>query len=598
MSDAVQQIKERLPILDVVGGYVQLKKAGRHYKGKSPFTNEKTPSFFVSPDRGMYYCFSTSQGGDIFTFIEVMEGVDFKGALKILADRAGVELVPEDPKKKTEREKLYALIEEACVFFEQGLKREKTVREYLNNRGVKDTSTTMWRIGFAPDEWRTLKEHLRAKGYSEALILKSGLIKKTDESANSYDVFRNRVMFPIADASGRIVAFSGRAMTSDPNTPKYVNSPETVLYQKSDILFGYDKARQGIRQHDFSLIVEGQFDLVLAHQAGYTNTVAISGTALTPSHVSLLQRLSEKTVLALDSDTAGINSIKRGAELMLARGMDVKVARIEEGKDPADLVKEDPALLRKAVGGGVHVVEFLIGVLKEKAKEDRTFKLRVRDEVLPFLVEIPNRIDREHFEEVIATELKTTKDAIHYEVERLAEQSIDAEETERALPREIQEVRVGETNGPVHPTASNARAGAQRVGGRSQDLMLHLLGILLWQEGLEDQSIDAKEVRRRFKEILGADAYDALLSTQVSAKNKGIFEAEELYGGEGEATRLAHIVEESLEELKIRGLKNKLKVARNALQVAEREGDTKEINKLLEECGNLQKQLSLMEKEG
>lgn len=422
MSDAVDRIKERLSIFDVVSPYVELQKAGKNYKGRSPFTNEKTPSFYVSPDRNMYYCFSSNQGGDIFTFIEKMEGVDFKGALKILAEKAGVELVPEDPKKRTERDTQYALIEEATKFFFTEGTNSKIAQDYIIDRGVDGKTIHAWRIGFAPDAWRSLKEHLTEKRYTEGEMLRAGLVKKSDESKESYDVFRNRIMFPISDASGRVVAFSGRTLSKDADTPKYVNSPETELFQKSDILFGYHVAKQGIRQYDFSLLVEGQFDLVLAHQAGYTNAVAVSGTALTPHHIDLLERLSNRAVLALDSDRAGIAAMKRAADLMLRRGMDVKVAQISGGKDPADIIKEDPKHFKKMIGDSVHVVEALLAILKTDTADGRAYKLRVREEVVPILAHMPNRIDREHFETIIAAATETTKDAVHYEVERLAEQ--------------------------------------------------------------------------------------------------------------------------------------------------------------------------------
>jgi DNA primase len=430
----VEQIKERLSILDVVGQYVELQKAGKNFKGKSPFTNEKTPSFFVSPERGMYYCFSSQQGGDIFTFIEKMEGVDFKGALKILAERAHVELVPEDPRKRDAREEQYAIIEDATQYFFRERENHDMVNVYLAERGVKAPSVHGWRIGYAPDAWRSLKAHLNEKGYKEDAMLRAGLIKQADLGKESYDVFRHRIMFPIADSSGRIVAFSGRTLKTDDGTPKYVNSPETELYVKSEVLYGYDKAKHGIRHLDFSLIVEGQFDLVLAHQAGYSNTVAVSGTALTPHHIGLLSRLSSRVVLALDSDRAGIAAVKRAASLMLHRNMDVKVARMEGGKDPADIIRANPQDFKRFIGQAVHVIEFLLAVLREGTKDERTYKLRVREELVPLLVAMENRIDREHFEGIIADATGTTKDAIHYEVGRLAAES---EHRQTAVPKAV-----------------------------------------------------------------------------------------------------------------------------------------------------------------
>lgn len=436
----VEKIKERLDIVEVVSGYVELQKAGKHFKGKSPFTSEKTPSFFVSPDRGMYYCFSSQKGGDMFTFIEEMEGVDFKGALKILADKAGVELVPEDPKKRDARETQYALLEEATTFFFRTRESSPQVTEYVTSRGVRGETMHGWRIGYAPDGWRGLRSHLAQKGFSDAEMRAAGLIKDAGAGKEPYDVFRDRVMFPIADPSGRVVAFSGRTLKKEDGIPKYVNSPETEFFQKSEILYGYDRARQGIRQYDFSLIVEGQFDVVLSHQAGYTNAVAVSGTALTEHHVGLLSRLSNRVVLALDADRAGIAAVKRSAHLMLTKGMDVKVARLPEGKDPADLVREDLHAFRKSIGQSMPVVEFLLSTILESALDSRTQKLRVREELLPILLYIPNKIDREHFEGVIATAIDTTRDAIHFELERLAEENhyepSDGKEADKTLPSE------------------------------------------------------------------------------------------------------------------------------------------------------------------
>ncbi|MBY0309521.1 DNA primase [Patescibacteria group bacterium] len=422
MSDAVRQIKERLNIIDVVSPYVELHKAGRNFKGKSPFTNEKTPSFYVSPERGMYYCFSTSQGGDIFSFIQTMEGVDFREALRQLAEKAGVELVAEAPEKRSERDRLYALIEETTKFFEEWLPLAPIATAYLEKRAVKPATVSKWRIGYAPGPssggWRLLKEYLAAKGYSVPEMLKAGVVKPGADGKEPFDVFRDRVMFPLRDPNGKVVGFSGRTLTPDEKTPKYVNSPETELYKKSELLFGYDLAKQSIRTLDFFLIVEGQFDVVMSHQAGYGNTVAVSGTALTLHHVQLLERLSTRVVLALDADRAGIAAMKRAAEVMLRRGLDVKVAKLPPGADPADLVEKDPHALKSAVGGAVPIIDFLLVHLKEQVTDERAFRLRVSEEVIPYVTLIPNRIDQEHFVGIVAAALGVSLDSVRFEVER------------------------------------------------------------------------------------------------------------------------------------------------------------------------------------
>jgi len=426
MSDAVQQIKDKLSIVDIIAPYVELHKAGKNYKGKSPFSAEKTPSFYVSPDRGMYYCFSTSQGGDMFNFIQAMEGVDFKGALTQLADKAGVELVKEDPKKRTQRDRWYAALEAAVAFYQVELDKQPAAYEYLKNRGVTAHTVAEWKLGYAPGPptggWREVKEALEAKSFSTDELLKVGLIKQTEGGKEPFDVFRDRIVFPMNDSNGKAVAFSGRILHPNDKAPKYVNSPETPLYKKSDLLYGYDKAKTGIRTLGFSLIVEGQFDVVMAHQAGYHNTVAVSGTALTLHHVQLLQRLSEKVVLALDSDRAGIAAMKKGAQLMLSRNMDVKVVELPEGQDPADMIQADLAQFKKLVGKSVHVIEFLLHVLKRSERDPRTLKLKAREEILPFVLLLPNRIDQEHFVSIVAKEIGSTTDAIRFEIDRLREE--------------------------------------------------------------------------------------------------------------------------------------------------------------------------------
>jgi DNA primase len=433
MNDAVQQIKERLDIVEVVGQYVELKPAGKSLKGKSPFTNERTPSFYVSPERGMYYCFSTNQGGDIFTFIETMEGVDFKGALKILADKAGVELVREDPKKRTERDNQYAAMEAAAVFYEQTLREHDEAIMYLKERGVRGLTAKQWRIGYAPNDWRVGKSALEAKQITTETLRTVGLIKG-EAGKEPYDVFRDRVMFPIFDSSGRVIAFSGRLLHPDDNAPKYVNSPESPLFKKSEALYGYHRAKEGIRKMNFSLIVEGQFDVVLAHQAGYHNAVAVSGTALTAHHVALLQRLSNRCVLALDADRAGVAAVKKAATVMLARGMDVKVARLPDGEDPADIIHDDVSRFKSYIGASNHVIEFLLAVLHEQKKDERTYKLQVREEVLPFVALIPNHIDQEHFVGVVAAALDIDKTAIRLELARLIESAADTPESVHDTP--------------------------------------------------------------------------------------------------------------------------------------------------------------------
>ncbi len=425
MSTTVEQIKERLNIVDVVGQYVKLTKAGKNYKGLSPFKKEKTPSFYVSPDRGMYYCFSTGKGGDAFTFVEEMEGLDFRGALKVLAERAGVELREEPKAARDERERMYMALQDATEFFEKNLEKHQEAQTYLASRGLEQHMTRAFRLGFAMSDWNTLHDHLRKKGYTDRELERVGLIKR-GEKGRYYDRFRSRIIFPISDSAGRVVAFSGRIFgegAKDKENAKYLNSPETPLFDKSRILYGYDRAKNAIRKYNFAIIVEGQMDLLMSHQAGYSNAVAASGTGLTAHHLEQLSRISPNVVMAFDADSAGIHSASRAATLAIGMGMEVKVVALPRGHDPADVIKEDPDLWRKAIREAKLIVDFSLQIIEAETKGSRERMVRVRSETLPFIVHMPNRMDQAFFVGKIAQWLDMKEEPIWEEVTKLAAQN-------------------------------------------------------------------------------------------------------------------------------------------------------------------------------
>jgi len=403
MSSEVEQIKERLSIADVIGGYLKLEKAGANFKAKCPFHNEKTPSFFVSPDRGSYYCFGCGAKGDVFSFVEAFEGVDFRGALKNLAAKAGVELKGGDRTGDTKKEKLYAAVEAAAEFFETELSKNPTAHAYVISRGITDKTIHSFRIGYAPSDWRSLRTYLESRKFTTNELFAAGLVKR-NEKGDFYDVFRGRVMFPIADSSGRIVAFSGRTLDEKENPPKYLNTPETELYSKSRTLFGLDKAKSSIRKFDHAILVEGQMDLVMSHQAGFTNTVAVSGTALSEnaaeenaSGISLITRLSKNIKIAFDPDEAGIKAALRAARIALSLGMDVKIAAGINGEDPADTIRRDPKAWKEALAAGKNVVTFLVDSILETTKDLKKIGIAVREQAFPFIVLMENKTDRDRF---------------------------------------------------------------------------------------------------------------------------------------------------------------------------------------------------------
>ena len=438
--DVKQQIKERLSIVDIVSQYVSLKNAGVNYVGLSPFTNEKTPSFYVSPDRGLYYCFSTSQGGDIFTFVQKMEGLDFRGALKLLADKAGISLHSNHKKDFERREILFQVMESAAVFFQEKLSRSPKSQKYLQERGVTQKILDNFRVGFAPHSWRDLYEYLHAKGFSDDIIVSVGLVKKTEKGC--YDKFRSRIMFPILDSSGRVIAFSGRLFfeneslvtETDKKSAKYLNSPDTELFNKSDVFFGLYQAKDSIKKYNFVILVEGQFDLLLLHQIGYTNTVAASGTALTDkavnvkgltSHMGIVKRLTNNIILAYDADRAGLNAARKAARIALSLGMQTKVIQINEGLDPADFVlKYGKDAWKENLKKSVSLIEFLLERIIRNQSDALKIAQEIKEVILPEISVLPSAIDQDYFVKLISEKTNISLSALSHDLQKLRNKNI------------------------------------------------------------------------------------------------------------------------------------------------------------------------------
>lgn len=420
MQDTVSLIKDRLSILDVVGATVKLKKAGKSYIGLCPFHKEKTPSFHVSVERGSYHCFGCSEGGDIFTFVEKSEGLDFKGALKVLAEKAGVQIVDSrgNGEDKDRLDKLRDAMRQASDYYQAALTPTSEAYAYALSRGLSKETIKEWQLGVAPDDWRKLFEHLSSKGFTVPELAAAGLIKEADGKPGTYyDRFRARLIFPIRDIAGRVVAFTGRALKTE-EPAKYLNSPETDVYHKSEILFGMDRAKDAIRTRGFAILVEGQMDLLHAHQAGFTNTIALSGTALTERHVSLMKRYSENLMFALDADTAGLAATWKSALLALGQGLKVKAVALPRGKDPADLIKEDAKEFTKRVAEAKPVPEFFLATLTEREKDPHRLVLSVERIVLPLIAATPSPIERDHFVSHVARVLGLSPEAVAASVKK------------------------------------------------------------------------------------------------------------------------------------------------------------------------------------
>ncbi len=382
----VDEVKARLDIVDVVSGYVHLQKAGRNFKALCPFHHEKTPSFVVFPETQTWRCFGAcGEGGDVFSFVMKIEGWDFGEALRNLAKRANVELTPltlAQQQQSTEHERLQGLIEEAARFFHQQLLEApaaETVRAYVAGRGLRAETVAAFQLGYAPDDWHQAMQHLQMLGYTQDEIVEAGIAIR-NEQGNVYDRFRHRLMIPIRDARGRTVGFGARALEKDA-VPKYLNSPQSPLFDKGRLLYGLDKARRTIRETETAIIVEGYMDVMQAHQAGFANVVAQMGTALTEDQLRQLSRYARRLILALDPDVAGTTATMRGLNVAREtlqtdgavtfdpRGvmrytgtleLDIRVITLPEGHDPDDLIREHPEAWKELLQRAIPVAEYVI----------------------------------------------------------------------------------------------------------------------------------------------------------------------------------------------------------------------------------------------
>lgn len=446
MNSPIDEIKNKLDILEVVREYVKLEKSGANYRALCPFHSEKTPSFFISPARQIWHCFGgCGEGGDIFKFIMKIEGVEFGDALRILARKAGVELKRQDPKLRTERERLYEISELANQFFQKQLEGVvgKRVVSYLNERGITKESIEKWRIGYAPDSWEELLSFLEKKGYRAEEVERAGLAIRKDGASKYYDRFRRRIIFPILDLNSYPIGFGGRIFESsdEKKEAKYLNTPSTMLYDKSKALYGLTSARIEIRKKDACILVEGYTDVIMSHQAGLENVVSTSGTALTSYQLEALRRYSNNLITAFDMDMAGDSATKRGIDLAQAKGFNIKVANMPEGLDPADIVLKDPNLWIKAISDPISINEFYFQNAFSRS-DDKTpeGKKEIAKALLPVIAKISNDIEKDHWVQELSRGLSIDKDAILKElnknsVERIGSKNIIDSKEDKKTPR-------------------------------------------------------------------------------------------------------------------------------------------------------------------
>ncbi len=573
MSSPVDQIKDRLNIVDVISQYVKLEKAGVNFKGKCPFHNEKTGSFFVSPERQNYHCFGCNQGGDIFSFIEAIDGVSFKEALNILAEKAGIKLNQQNFSKtdKDNKDNILNVIEEAVNFYQKNLQSNTQAKSYLESRGVNEHSFDVFRLGFALDEWRSLHDHLNTLGFSKKNQLEAGLIIETtakDGRQVVYDRFRSRIMFPLFDLHGRPIAFSGRIFGTTSNegtSAKYINSPQTSLFDKSKVLYAYNFAKNSIRQTGQVILVEGQMDVVLSHQVGIQNTIAVSGTALTAGHVAILKRLANCLIMAFDADEAGVKAMKRALEIIFEAGLEVKVASIPTGLDPADLAKDKPETLKQIIVKPIDVVEYYLDLLVKKYPDKRTLSKAISEEIYPIINKINRLTDKAHYVKNIS------------DVTTLAEEIIwqDLYESTTTPEVEKREKQIFNSSDMVSENNKNNKT------------LAHLLG--LWWKNYGDKDFTEDEVFKKIAQVLGEENLVSAIEKLQADKNRILLEVDLMYTDDN---RFDEYIKELAAGFINEYLKNQLLIYTKKLKEAEKSENYDLIDKYLKKCQNISRLLN------
>lgn len=417
--DAVEEVKARLAIEDVIGEYVQLKRTGRNWKGLSPFTSERTPSFVVSPEKQIWHDFSSGKGGDMFSFVMELEGLDFRQTLELLARKAGVDLEQyrgaRPGTNARQKERLYEALELAAKFYQAQISKNQTAIDYIfkKRRFTKETALE-WQLGYAPSTGTALVTFLKSRKFSDAEIQAAGL--SAQRRGGRQDMFRGRLMIPLADGQGRVIGFTARLLEDGPladGAPKYINTPQTLLYDKSRHVFGLHLAKEAIRKGKFAVIAEGNLDVIMSHQAGVRQVVATAGTALTEQQLKALGRLTPDIRLSFDADRAGISATERAIPIASKVGVSLSVIDIPSGKDPDELIKQDPTIWRQVITQPKYALDWLIERYQNELDlNSAQGKKQFSDVLLPVVRQLTDSVEQDHYLNKIAGLMSVSRDAI------------------------------------------------------------------------------------------------------------------------------------------------------------------------------------------
>lgn len=585
MVDSVEEIKNRLDLVEVVKDYIKLKKAGANYQAVCPFHSEKKPSFFVSPSKQIWKCFGCGKAGDMFAFVQEIEGADFPEALRILARKAGVELERISPEIRGKKNELYEICELAVKFFQKQLESStgQKAKEYLlNDRKISKDSIKKWRLGYAPDTRKGLINFLTSRGYDRGEIQRVGLTIKSREG-ELCDRFRGRIMFPIFDLHSQAIGFGGRIFENEKDESekeglakaKYINTPNTPLYDKSRILYGLDKSRVVIRKGSACILVEGYIDVILSHQAGIENIVATSGTALTPYQLNILKRYSDNLLLAFDMDIAGDTATKRGIDLAQRKGFNIKVLLMPQEHDPADIISQEPEQWKEIINKARDILEFYFETTLNKFdKTTLEGKKGISKTLLPVIKRIPNEIVRFHWIQRLANELKVKEESIEKELNKVRIETRESGKDEEAVRQEPskdrQEILEDQLLFLILQDPENIKALEDKDIELLSPDTVQLLSVL------KSYNLDFDILKRELTPELFQKIKLVSLEVEVREKIEGI-EKE---------------IHECLKQIKSFRLKRELGRISRLLEEAEEKGNRGRVAKLTEEFNTLSKQLN------
>jgi len=529
-SDLLEEIRNRCDIVDIISGYVHLKPAGKGFKGLCPFHEEKTPSFMVSPEKQLFHCFGCGEGGNVFNFLMKYEKLSFFEAVKMLAQKSGVPLPVDEEKENIlhkKKERLYKLNNLVANYYRECLFRTnqgKKIINYFKKRGINDTSVEKYKLGYTPPGWDVLSNFLKKKGYSYEELIKAGLIKKSKIEGKYVDYFRDRIIFPIFNLSGRAIGFGGRVL--DDSLPKYINSPETLVYNKGSNLYSLNFAKENIRKKNYIIIVEGYTDVLITQQYGFNNIAASLGTALTTKQIDLIKRFTDTVLIAYDSDSAGNMATLRSLDLLVKAGLEIKVIALPQGYDPADfLIKKGSETFQNLIDKSLSLIDYKLKLLYSKYTiKTIEGKVKVVKEILPTLNVIGNEVELRAQTKKISEELKLSEEAILIELKRYKRGSRDSSHNFIKLNSESGNIKAEKILiGCMLENEKIAQDILTKLKAKDFSVLLHRQIITAIEKNLkDDKMVDSQKVIDYLNDDKAAKLISKILMEETTTFNEKI----------------------------------------------------------------------------